>query len=76
MAVVVQMSDLIATWDGSQWSGKDAAFVALLNECRRFASSYLPHEVNARRMMQRAVGDSGWSVIRSDPQPTEPGTVY
>lgn len=76
MAVVIQMSDLVATWNGRQWAGKDEAFVGLLNACRHEAMSYLPDEVNARRMMARAVGDSGWSVIRSDDQPIVPGAVY
>lgn len=76
MAVVIQLNELTAAWNGRQWAGKDEALVGLLNACRRHAASYLPDEVNARRMAQRALGDAPWRVIRSDPQPTEPGAVY
>lgn len=76
MAVVIQLSDLVATWNGRQWAGKNESFVALLNACRAESAAYLSDEVNARAMAQRALGKTGWSVIRSDPQPTEPGVVY
>ncbi len=74
--VTIQMSDLTATWDGDQWTGKDATFVALLNACRYLSAGYLPDELNARAMAQRALGKTGWQVIRSDDQPIEPGMIY
>lgn len=76
MAVVVGLNELVATWNGRQWAGKDESFVALLNSVRGESVGYLPDEVNARAMAQRALGDAPWSVIRSDPQPTKPGVVY
>jgi hypothetical protein len=76
MAVVIQLNELLATWNGRQWAGKDEALIGLLNSVRGESVGYLPDEVNARAMAQRALGDAGWRVIRSDPQPVEPGVVY
>ena len=76
MAVVIKLNELTAVWNGRQWAGKDEALVGLLNACRGESLAYLPDEVNARAMARRALGDGNWSVIRSDPQPTEPGKVY
>lgn len=76
MAVVIQLNELLATWNGRQWAGKNAALVDLLNSVRGEAAGYLPDEANARAMAQAALGDAPWRVIRSDPQPTQPGVVY
>jgi len=76
MAVAIQLSASVAVWNGRQWAGKDVPFVALLNAARSESADYLPDEVNARAMCQLALGDAPWKVIRSDPQPVEPGVVY
>jgi len=76
MAVVIQLNELMATWNGRQWAGKDEALVELLNSTRRVSAGYLPDEVNARAMARAALGAAPWRVIRSDPQPIEPGVVY
>lgn len=76
MAVVIQLNELLATWNGRQWAGKDESFVALLNSVRGESAGYLPDEVNARAMAQAALGDAPWKVVRSDPQSIEPGVVY
>lgn len=74
--VAVQIGANRAVWNGRQWAGKHAGVVAILNARRDLVLDYLPNEVNARAMIKAAFGDGGWSVIRSDPQPTEPGVVY
>jgi len=76
MAVAIQVNELVAVWNGRQWAGKDTSLVGLLNAFRDKSRGYLPDEVNARAMCQAALGDAPWKVIRSDPQPVEPGVVY
>lgn len=76
MAVVIQINELLATWNGRQWAGKDEALVGLLNAVRDESAGYLPDEVNARAMAQAALGDAPWKIVRSDPQSVKPGTVY
>lgn len=76
MAVVIQLNELTATWNGRQWAGKNEALIGLLNTVRGESAGYLPDEVNARAMARVALGDAPWRVIRSDPQPIEPGVVY
>jgi hypothetical protein len=76
MAVVIQLNELLATWNGRQWAGKDEALIGLLNSVRGESAGYLPDEVNARAMVEAALGDALWKIVRSDPQPVEPGVVY
>jgi hypothetical protein len=76
MAVAIQVNELIAVWNGRQWAGKDASLVGLLNVFRDESRGYLPDEVNAVAMAERAIGKTGWKVIRSDPQPIQEGVIY
>lgn len=76
MAVAIQLNELVAVWNGSQWAGKDASFVALLNAFRDESVGYLPDAVNADAMCKAALGDAPWKVIRSDPQPIQEGVRY
>lgn len=76
MAVVIQINELTATWNGRQWAGKDDALVGLLNSVQGESVGYLPDEVNARAMAKAALGDAPWRIVRSDPQPVKPGVVY
>lgn len=76
MMVIIKINELTATWDGNQWTSADPALVGLLSAYRDESAGYWPDEANARAMCAAALGRRGWRVIRSDPQPVEPGVVY
>lgn len=74
--VIIQHGTNRATWNGKEWTSDNEALSLILNAKRFLSRGYWPDEVNARVMWIASFGDSGWSIVRSDPQPVETGVIY
>lgn len=73
--VVLKKAGVTLTWDGQQWAG-DRAMATLLNAAHSEVRGYWPNEKNAREMLIAVFGSDECEIVRSDPQPPEPGIVY